>query len=200
MQPICPIVPAICITSPVERHWAPIDWALSSMILSSRMLAIFISAFILTHCPNRCTGIIARVLGESEASISSSFIRNVLSSTSTTIGLNPSSAMTSTLATNVNEGTMTSSPCCRSRHISAIWRASVPFAQEITWAPSKYSLSFASSSLTSFPWMKAPLSIHSRIRASISSLRSRYWRWRSTMWIACMSAYMLETIFLPMLE
>ena len=63
--------------------------------------------------------------------IDSISIKKVLGSTSTNIGFKPNKTTTSAVETNVKEGTITSSPDFKSKLKRAIFRASVPFAQEM---------------------------------------------------------------------
>ncbi|CPN10178.1 Uncharacterised protein [Bordetella pertussis] len=80
------------------------------------------------HWPYSDTGMMALVRGVIFASISDTLMLQVSGSTSTNTGLAPSSAMTSAVATKVNEVVMTSSPAFTPSAISEISSASVPEA------------------------------------------------------------------------
>ena len=73
--------------------------ALSSITNKLCFDAIFIIASISAHCPNKCTGTIAFVLGVIAASIAAGSMVNVLGLTSTNTGVSFSKAITSAVAT-----------------------------------------------------------------------------------------------------
>src|SRR5580698_1683550 len=89
---------------------APIACAASSITGIPRDAAISLIASIAATCPNRCTGMIALVLGDSFAFTDSGETLYVRGSMSAKTGIAPSRATQPAVAKNVNDGTITSSP------------------------------------------------------------------------------------------
>ena len=73
--------------------------------------------------------------------------------TSMKTGFKPNNAMTSVVAMYVKEGVITSSPAFKPKAISAICKASVPFAHGMTCFTSRYCSNSALKPVTSGPLM-----------------------------------------------
>ena len=111
------------------------------------------------------------VFGVIAASMWFSFKQNVSGWISTNTGFNFKRQITSAVAAKVKGVVMISSPGLRSHAIRATWRASVPLAQAMTWAPSRYSDKLFSNFLTGLPPMNC---VESKICWMASSISTFY--------------------------
>ena len=123
----------------------------------------------MAHCPNKCTGIIAFVLGVIALLILSILIVKSFLSTSTKIALSPNNFTTSAVATKVKSGQIISSPLFNSNAMSATCKASVPLAHGITCFIPKYSSNSFWKACTLGPLIYAELLKTSFMEWSISA-------------------------------